>query len=128
MKAVIQRVRNASVSVEGKTVGQCDKGYMILFCAVEDDTEEDLTVLAKKIAHLRIFEDDFGKMNRSSFIKAMNPQTASEMYDRFCLCLIEQGIKHVDKGIFGADMQVSLVNDGPVTISMDTRDWCKHGD
>lgn len=153
MKAVIQRVLNASVSVDGKTVGQCKKGYMILFCACENDTEEEIELLAKKVVALRIFEDENGKMNRSildergevlaisqftlaadlkkgnrpSFVHAMNPKTASAFYDRFCERLSAEGVSSVEKGIFGADMQVSLVNDGPVTIIMDTEIWHHHG-
>lgn len=152
MKAVIQRVSGAQVSVEEKIVGSCQKGYMILFCACEGDNDEDLDVLCRKIAALRIFEDENGKMNRSildidgevlaisqftlcadlkkgnrpSFIGAMKPEDANEYYQRFCKGLLEQGIRHVEQGVFGADMQVSLVNDGPVTIVMDTEIWCKH--
>ena len=153
MKAVIQRVSSASVSVDGEIVGSCNKGYMILFGAAEGDTEEDLLTLAKKTVNLRIFTDQDDKMNlsildidgevlvisqftlcadvkkgnRPSFINAMEPQKASEYYDRYCDLLKELGVKKVAKGIFGADMKVSLVNDGPVTILYDTEIWCKHG-
>lgn len=149
MKAVIQRVSEASVVVEGKTVGSCKEGYMILYCAVEDDTKEDIALLARKVANLRVFCDEDDKMNRSildvegevlcisqftlaadtkkgnrpSFINAMGPETASEYYDIFCEELLNNGIKKVDKGVFGADMKVSLVNDGPVTIILDTDVW-----
>lgn len=149
MRAVIQRVLSADVTVDGKTVGKCQKGYMILFCAVEGDCEQDIELLARKTANLRVFCDDDGKMNRSvletdgeilcisqftlaadtkkgnrpSFIKAMNPDIASEYYDKYCDCLKQLGIKRVEKGIFGADMKVSLVNDGPVTIILDTDTW-----
>ena len=152
MKAVIQRVSQASVSVDGETVGSCNKGYMILFGACEGDNAEDLEVLARKVASLRIFCDENDKMNlsitdiggevlcisqftlcadikkgnRPSFTGAMHPEQASEYYDRFCELLKQNGIKRVEKGIFGADMAVSLVNDGPVTIIMDTEIWCHH--
>lgn len=152
MKAVIQRVSGASVTVDGETVGSCGKGYMILFGACEGDNEEDIEVLASKVANLRVFCDEQDKMNmsildiggealvisqftlcadvkkgnRPSFIRAMQPEKASEYYDRFCELLKQKGIKRVEKGIFGADMQVSLVNDGPVTIIFDTEIWCHH--
>lgn len=151
MKALIQRVTKASVSVENKLCGKCGKGFLILFCAVEGDDETDIEVLAKKTVNLRIFEDEDGKMNRSltdvggeilcisqftlaadtkkgnrpSFINAMRPDTASVMYDKFCELLNVYGVKTVEKGIFGADMQVTLVNDGPVTIMLDTEIWRK---
>lgn len=149
MKAVIQRVSEASVVIEDKTVGSCKEGYMILYCAVEGDTKEDISLLARKVANLRVFCDEDDKMNRSildvdgevlcisqftlaadtkkgnrpSFINAMGPETASEYYDIFCEELLNNGIKKVDKGVFGADMKVSLVNDGPVTIILDTDVW-----
>lgn len=151
MKAVIQRVSSANVSVGGKIVGECNKGYMILLGVQSDDTERDLETLIKKVVNLRIFEDNDEKMNlslldidggvlcisqftlcadtkkgnRPSFIGAMHPDKASEFYDRFCDGLKQNGVKRVEKGIFGADMQVSLVNDGPVTIILDTELWCK---
>lgn len=149
MKAVIQRVKNASVTVGGNTVGSCNEGFLVLFCAVNGDTVEDISLLAKKTAMLRIFEDENGKMNKSlldisgevlcisqftlaadtkkgnrpSFINALNPEVANDFYNRFCDELKGLGIKRVEKGIFGADMQVSLVNDGPVTITLDTDIW-----
>ncbi|MEE1245389.1 MAG: D-aminoacyl-tRNA deacylase [Acutalibacteraceae bacterium] len=153
MKAVIQRVKSASVSVDGKVVGSCKDGYMILLCAVEDDSLDDVNTLAYKVANLRVFCDENGKMNKSvldvegevlaisqftlcadvkkgnrpSFIKALEPQKAEEFYNIFCEKLRENGIKRVEKGIFGADMQVSLLNDGPVTIIYDTEIWRKNG-
>lgn len=149
MKAVIQRVCEASVKVEGKTVGSCKEGYMILYCAVEGDTKEDISLLARKVANLRVFCDDEDKMNKSildvggealcisqftlaadtkkgnrpSFINAMNPDEALKYYDLFCDELKKNGISRVEKGVFGADMKVSLVNDGPVTIILDTDVW-----
>ena len=151
MRAVIQRVLEASVKVDGKVIGSCQKGYMILFCAMENDTLEDISLLAKKVALLRVFEDEDEKMNKSildvngevlcisqftlaadtrkgnrpSFIKALSPDLASKYYDKFCEELKLNGINHIDKGKFGADMKVSLINDGPVTIILDTDIWKK---
>lgn len=153
MKAVIQRVSSASVKVDGEIVGSCQKGYMILFGAAEGDTPADAELLAKKVASLRIFTDENDKMNlsildiggeilsisqftlcadvkkgnRPSFINAMQPDMAEELYQLFCQKLRENGIKKVDQGIFGAHMDVSLVNDGPVTILYDTEIWRKNG-
>lgn len=152
MKAVIQRVSSASVSVEGEIVGSCQKGYMILFGAEKGDSEKEAELLARKVSALRIFTDDDDKMNlsildvdgeilaisqftlladvkkgnRPSFINALEPQRANELYEYFCECLKNSGVKKVAKGIFGADMQVSLVNDGPVTILYDTDIWSKN--
>ncbi len=151
MRAVIQRVKSAKVDIEGKTIGSCQEGFMILYCALEGDSEADIDLLARKTANLRVFEDEAGKMNKSildiggeilcisqftlaadtkkgnrpSFINAMQPQMASEYYDAFCECLKQYGVKAVEKGEFGADMQVSLINDGPVTIILDTDIWNK---
>ncbi len=153
MKAVIQRVSCASVSVDGNVVGSCENGYMILFGAAEGDTLEDIDILAHKTVNLRVFNDENDKMNKSildingeilaisqftlcadvkkgnrpSFIKAMEPKLASEYYDIYCEKLKELGVKKVSKGIFGADMKVSLVNDGPVTILFNTEIWRKNG-
>ncbi len=149
MRAVVQRVIKSDVSIDGKIAGKCNKGYMILFCAMEGDSQDDIDILARKIANLRVFEDENDKMNlsildvsgeilcisqftlaadtkkgnRPSFVKAMTPETASNFYDDFCLALKENGIKKVEKGVFGADMQVNIVNDGPVTIILDTEIW-----
>ena len=153
MKAVIQRVTKASVSVDGNIVGACNQGYMILFGAIEGDTLQDVEILAQKTVNLRIFCDENDKMNKSildiegeilaisqftlaadvkkgnrpSFIKALNPDIAEQYYDIFCEKLKELGVKKVEKGIFGGDMQVSLINDGPVTIIYDTEIWRKNG-
>lgn len=153
MKAVVQRVNFASVKVDGKVVGSCEKGYMILFGAYETDTLEDVDILARKVANLRVFCDENDKMNKSildidgevlsisqftlcadvkkgnrpSFIKAMEPVKAEEYYNIFCQKLKENGIKKVSKGVFGADMKVMLENDGPVTIIFDTEIWSKNG-
>lgn len=153
MKAVIQRVASADVKVDGKCVGECSKGLMILFGAAEGDSEAEVELLAKKTANLRIFCDQDDKMNlsvldiggeilaisqftlcadvkkgnRPSFINAMEPVEAERLYKLFCEKLRELGVKKVDEGIFGADMQVSLINDGPVTIIYDTDIWRKNG-
>ncbi|MBR5302556.1 MAG: D-tyrosyl-tRNA(Tyr) deacylase [Clostridia bacterium] len=146
MRLVIQRVLESSVTVDGKVVGSIGKGFMVL-CGVEDgDTQEDLRYCVEKTAGLRIFEDDAGKMNRSildvggeilavsqftlhgdarhgrrpSFSTAARPDLAVPMYEAYCNGLREKGI-HVETGIFQADMKVSLVNDGPVTLLLDSR-------
>ena len=148
MRVVIQRTKEASVSVEGKVVGKIEKGFMILFGAKIGDTEKEAIYLAKKIAALRVFSDDNGKMNlslsdiggeillisqftlfadckkgnRPSFILAEKPQLADKLYEIFNEELLKNGVKKVEKGVFGADMQVNLLNDGPVTIIMDTEE------
>ena len=145
MKAVLQRVTSASVSVDGQTVGECGKGLMILLGVAEGDTEEDGDRLLQKIVKLRIFEDEAGKMNRSvtdvggelliisqftllanyrhgnrpDFIGAAAPAEAKRLYEIFSEKAKEY-VSHVGNGIFGADMKVSLINDGPVTIVMDS--------
>ena len=146
MRLVIQRVLESSVRIDGKVVGQIGRGYMVL-CVVEDgDTQDDLRYCIDKTVNLRIFEDDAGKMNRSildvggavlavsqftlhgdarhgrrpSFIKAARPELAVPMYDAYCQGLRDAGI-HVETGVFQADMKVSLINDGPVTMLIDSR-------
>ena len=145
MRCVVQRVKEASVSIDGEVVGRCGKGYMILIGVHADDTEKDLKYMTDKVPKLRVFEDENGKMNRSildiggeilaisqftlygdarggnrpSFITAARPEKASPMYDQLADSWRAQGI-HVEKGVFGADMQVSLINDGPVTILLDS--------
>lgn len=151
MKAVIQRVSRASVTVDGELVSQIQKGYMILLGVMDDDTREDAEILAKKTSTLRVFEDDEGKMNldikqvdgeilaisqftlcadvkkgnRPSFIRSAPPADANELYEYFCDKLLENGVKNVYKGVFGADMKVDLLNDGPVTILYDSELWRK---
>lgn len=151
MKAVIQRVTSAKVEVDSITVGEIDKGFLILLGVVEGDTEKEAEVLASKVSKLRIFEDEEGKMNRSlldmnasalvvsqftlcadckkgnrpSFTPSAPPDTANTLYEKFSQFLSDNGVKKVENGIFGADMQVSLVNDGPVTIILDTDLWRK---
>lgn len=144
MKLVVQRVKNAKVDVDGKTVGSIEKGFLVLLGVTHTDTKETADYLVKKLCNLRVFEDENGKMNlsikqiegkllivsqftlyadttggnRPSFIEAAKPEQANELYEYFCKKCIEAGIE-VQKGIFGADMQVSLVNDGPVTIMLE---------
>lgn len=145
MRAVIQRVSSASVAVDGTVCGQCREGLMILLGAACGDTREDAELLLKKIVKLRIFCDDTGKMNRSvkdidgeillisqftllanykhgnrpDFLQAAPPTEAEALY-RYFGELAEREVRHVGYGIFGAHMQVSLTNNGPVTIVMDT--------
>lgn len=145
MKLVIQRVTNASVTVEGKTVGKIGKGFLVLWGAASGDTEKEADYLAAKLCKLRVFEDEQGKMNlglkdiggellvisqftlyanckkgnRPNFMAAMNPDESERLYEYF-LQRCKQEIEIVEKGIFGADMKVELLNDGPVTILMDT--------
>lgn len=142
MKIVVQRVKNAKVEVEGKVVGKIDKGFLVLLGVTHNDTEEQADYVAKKLCGLRVFTDENDKMNlslkdvggellivsqftlyadcsqgnRPSFINAAKPDKAEELYEYFCnQCSQKYNIK-VEKGIFGADMKVSLLNDGPVTI------------
>lgn len=141
MKLVIQRVKNAKVEVEQKTVGSIEKGFLVLLGVTQEDTKKEADYLVKKLCNMRIFEDENEKMNlslkdvggellivsqftlyadcsggnRPSFINAARPDIAEPLYEYFCSECEKNGI-HVEKGIFGADMQVSLINDGPVTI------------
>ncbi len=145
MRCVIQRVTRASVESEGRLCGEIGKGYMILVGVSVDDTDADLKYMAEKIPNLRIFEDEDGKMNRSildaggeilavsqftlygdargqrrpGFTQAARPEKAREMYDRLVQAWRDHGI-HVETGVFQTDMQVSLVNDGPTTLLMDS--------
>ena len=147
MRALIQRVAKASVTVEGRVTGEISNGLLILLGVEEADAQEDVTWLANKIAALRIFNDEAGLMNRSvqdidgevlvisqftlhakvkkgtrpSFIQAAKPDFAKLMYEQF-ITLTEQVLgKPVQRGVFGAHMDVALVNDGPVTIWIDTK-------
>ena len=152
MKAVVQRVRQSSVSIDGKTVGEIQCGLMVLLGVTDVDTEQECDYLADKIAGLRIFEDDAGKMNRSlldiqgemlivsrftlcadcrkgrrpSFIRAAKPETAIPLYNRFIAQIQARGIRTAT-GEFGADMLVSIENDGPVTIPLDTEEIMPKG-
>lgn len=151
MKAILQRVSNARVDIENKTVGQIEKGFLILLGVENGDEKRDADVLASKIAGLRIFTDENDKMNlaladvdgavlvisnftlcadcshgrRPSFIAAARPETAEPLYEYFCRKMNENGVSRVEKGVFGADMQVSLTNDGPVTIEINSKDLKK---
>lgn len=149
MKAVIQRVKSASVSVDGRITGQIGEGYMILLGVMDGDTKKHAELMARKTAALRIFTDDEDKMNRSildvdggilvvsqftlcadvkkgnrpSFINSAKPDEANALYEYFMQCLRDNGVKQVEHGEFGAHMEVSLVNNGPVTILYDTDIW-----
>lgn len=151
MRAVVQRVLNSSVTVEGEIIGKIGKGYMILLGVVEGDTKENAELLARKIANLRVFEDDGGKMNlsvldiegeiltvsqftlcadckkgnRPSYSSSAPPDEAEKLYEYFMEKLRENGVKKVEHGSFGADMKVEILNDGPVTIVLDTDIWTK---
>ncbi len=148
MKIVIQRVRQASVTINDETVSQIPQGMLILLGIAPDDTEEDILWLTRKIVSLRIFDDDQGVMNlsithlpeaqilvvsqftlmastrkgnRPSYINAAPPQIAQPIYEKFVAQLERDFGKPVQTGRFGADMKVSLINDGPVTIIIDSK-------
>ena len=149
MKAVFQRVYDASVSVDGETVGAIGKGALIQLGVMENDTEEQARLMAKKIANLRVFTDENDKMNlslldiggevlaisnftlaancrhgrRPEFLAAARPETALPLYERFMEALRENGVTKVEAGQFGADMTVQMRGNGPVTIELDTREW-----
>lgn len=144
MRCLVQRVSGASVDIAGERVGEIGEGLLVLVCAMQGDTAANAAQLARKVAALRIFRDDEGRMNRSladiggkalvvsqftlaadtsrgnrpGFSSAAAPADGEALYEEFCDLMREQGIP-VETGRFGADMQVSLVNDGPVTIWMD---------
>lgn len=146
MKVVLQRSGVAAVRVDGETTGSIDKGYVLLVGVTHSDSEEDATYLAKKIAGLRLWEDTEGKMNHSilevggdilsvsqftlfgdvkkgrrpSFIEAARPEQAKPLWEYFNHRLEEEGLR-VQTGVFGAMMDVELVNDGPVTIILDSK-------
>jgi D-tyrosyl-tRNA(Tyr) deacylase len=145
MRAVIQRVSSAQVTVNGEVVGRIGRGFLVLLGVTAADGEAEARLLARKIVGLRVFEDGDGKMNlaladvggavlavsqftlyadvrkgrRPSFIAAARPEQAEPLYRRFCDLLAAEGLA-VQQGVFQAEMQVTLVNDGPVTIWMDT--------
>lgn len=146
MKLVVQRVNKAQVEVEGKVVGKINKGFMVLCGITHDDTEKEVDILARKLCNLRVFEDENDKMNlsindvggelliisqftlyadsmssgnRPSFIAAARPEKAKPLYEYFLKKCEQEYNVHVEKGIFGANMQVSLINDGPVTIILE---------
>lgn len=145
MKAILQRCKKAEVAVDGEIIGSCQRGLMILLGVAKGDETADAEVLAEKISKLRIFDDadgklnlsvkdidgsilvvsnftllaDYRKGNRPDYFGAAAPDEAERLYQYFAACLRDKGI-HVETGRFGADMQVSLINDGPVTIDMDS--------
>ena len=147
MRAVIQRVSEAQVSIDGKKYSSIKKGLLVLLGIEEADVLEDIIWLAAKISNMRIFEDEAGLMNKSvndingealvvsqftlfastkkgnrpSFIKAAKPEYATKLYEIFCIQLEKEMSRTVKTGIFGADMKISLTNDGPVTIMVDTK-------
>lgn len=153
MRAVIQRVTSASVRVEGKTVGQIGDGFLVLLGVMNGDTKAQAEIMAAKTANLRIFCDENDKMNRSvldidgeilvvsqftlcadvkkgnrpSFSPSAAPEEAKALYEYYKECLRKHGVRKVEHGIFAADMEVSLVNDGPVTILYDTDLWQAKG-
>ena len=145
MRCVIQRVTQASVTVDGEVIGSIGKGFMVLIGAGVEDTEKDVRYMVEKVPNLRIFEDEAGKMNlslmdvggeilvvsqftlygdargsrRPSFIAAARPEKANELYEALVDGWRQRGV-HVETGRFRAEMQVSLINDGPVTMLMDS--------
>ena len=119
MRIVIQRVSHASVTIEGHCKSSIGKGMLILVGIEEADGQEDIDWLCKKIVNLRIFDDEKG--NRPSYIKAAKPDVSIPLYEQFCKDLSGALGKEIGTGIFGADMKVELLNDGPVTICMDTK-------
>ena len=152
MRAVVQRVSRADVVIGGQTAGKIEEGLLVLVCAMHGDSEADSDRLASKITKLRIFRDDEGRMNRAvtdvggsilaisqftlaadttrgnrpGFSTAADPEIGTQLYDHFCKSLRSLGLA-VETGQFGAGMAVSLTNDGPVTIWLDTENWRKGG-
>ena len=147
MRVVVQRVSQSNVKVSGEVIGEIKEGLMVLVSFVDEDNDTDLGWMTKKIINLRIFNDDEGKMNRSvqdvggdillisqftlhgstkkgnrpSFIKAAKPDFANVMYERFIKVLEQSLGKEIQTGEFGGDMKVSLINDGPTTMIIDSR-------
>ena len=147
MRVVVQRVSQSNVKVSGEVIGEIKEGLMVLVSFVDEDNDTDLGWMTKKIINLRIFNDDEGKMNRSvqdiggnillisqftlhgstkkgnrpSFIKAAKPDFANVMYERFIKVLEQSLGKEIQTGEFGGDMKVSLINDGPTTIIIDSK-------
>ena len=146
MRAVIQRVSRASVDVDNETIGSIERGFLVLLGVADEDTEEDMAYLVKEITQMRIFEDEAGKMNlslldiegellivpnftlygdarkgrRPGYSSGAAPEIASELFDKLCAKAEALGIKKVQHGIFQTDMKVALVNDGPVTLLLDS--------
>ena len=151
MKAVIQRVSEASVTVDGSVVGAIGRGFLVLLGVMDGDTEADADIMAAKVAKLRVFTDENDKMNlsvtdvdgevlcvsqftlcadvkkgnRPSFTPSAPPEEAERLYEYFMRRLSAEGVRNVAHGVFGADMKVRLLNDGPVTILFDTDTWIK---
>lgn len=151
MKAVIQRVTKAKVTVDGEITGQIGTGFLVLLGVMQEDTEKEMELLAKKVSEIRIFTDENDKMNlslsqvngevlvvsqftlcadiakgrRPSFTPSAPAEKANRLYEAFCQELLKNGVRNVEKGVFGADMKVELLNDGPVTIIMNTDEWMK---
>lgn len=151
MRLVVQRVSRASVAVDGEIKGEIGRGFMVLFGAGQGDTRQYCEKLADKLSKLRIFSDENGKTNlsvddaggdmliisqftlyadcrkgnRPSFIYACAPDEANELYEYFCECVKERISGRVEKGVFGADMQVELINDGPFTVILDSSEIIK---
>lgn len=146
MRVILQRVTKGSVTVDEAVVGSINQGFVALVGVTHTDTEDDAELLAKKTAHLRVFEDENGKMNisgidagaailvisqftlyadtrkgrRPSFTDAANPEIAEPLVNYFAACLSKEGVEQVEKGLFGAMMWVEIHNHGPVTIILDT--------
>lgn len=150
MRAVLQRVKRAEVSVAGASVGACGEGLLILLGVMEGDGPEEAKLLSEKIAKLRIFSDENGKMNlscqdigggalvvsnftlganyahgnRPDYLASAKPPVAEELYGQF-VCYLREKISPVETGVFGADMQISVTCDGPVTIVMDSKELAR---
>lgn len=146
MRVIVQRTTHATVRIDGAEIGHIDRGFMLLVGITHTDTQDDADYIAKKVAQLRVFEDAEGKMNlsikdingailsisqftlygdvrhgnRPSFIQAARPEQALPLYEYFNTCLRTRYGLHVETGRFGADMQVDFINDGPVTIIIDS--------
>lgn len=151
MRAVVQRVKYASVTVNNEVVGKIEQGLLVFVGVGADDTKEDAEILAQKCAKLRIFQDENEKMNlsvqdinggilaisqftlfadtkkgnRPSFTNSAPPKMAQQLYEVFIAELKAIGIRAVETGVFGAHMAIDLLNDGPVTIQYDTREWIR---
>ncbi|MBQ3267209.1 MAG: D-tyrosyl-tRNA(Tyr) deacylase [Atopobiaceae bacterium] len=152
MRALLQRVTHAQVTVDGEVVGSCGRGFLVLLGVGPDDDEASCERLWKKVRGMRVFDDEAGKMNlalgdmggellvvsqftlyadcrrgnRPSFTGAAEPALANRLYERFCE-LAERDVAHVGRGVFAAEMQVELVNDGPITIWLDTDELGRGG-
>ena len=152
MRALLQRVTHAQVTVDGEVVGSCGRGFLVLLGVGPDDDEASCERLWKKVRGMRVFDDEAGKMNlalgdmggellvvsqftlyadcrrgnRPSFTDAAEPALANRLYERFCE-LAERDVAHVGRGVFAAEMQVELVNDGPITIWLDTDELGRGG-